>query len=541
MTTPTPLRNRTITTATDQRPLLEPRTLHEPRTAAYDAKPSRIPPDLAERLATGVCVFTSDTRLGYANPAAQRLIGQVLSPNELRGELVARLDAGSAELANLRPGAKMVVVAGGRLLEVDCQQTADGGVLWLITDSSSELRLRAQLAEEASWLAHGHEAFLVVDQRGFIRYANQHAERERGAGPNGLVGRNLAEIERPCTADYQDPRDLAVADLQERLVAVVRDGGPLRYTAWHRRQDGGELPVEATMRPHRISHETVLLLCARDDSRRLMHLQALLQAKAEAETANRAKTAFLAVTSHELRTPLTGIIGFCELLALEVPAGATAARDYLTLIAESSQSLQVIINDIVDISKIESRSLELKLATTDVEQAIDLTTQLWSERANSKGLKLVRRPSIGSPAPITTDPQRLRQMLDNLLSNALKFSERGTVELNLHHLADGIEITVTDQGCGIAEEVRDSLFQAFWQAADHHIRAAGGNGLGLYISKHLAELLGGKLWLHTSELDEGSAFKLRLPNTCVLRPNGRLLKSDVWLRTPTGLKALREH
>ena len=505
--------------------------------------------ELCEHAPCGMVMFDALDRLAYANVLAREWLGTAVIGGASRSEVAKLLDASNSELATIRPGSKMIVVAGSRLLEVTVRgfggpvsTSATGGIVWHLQDSSAELRLRSQLAEEASFLAHSNEAFMVLDAHGTIRYANQYAERERGYATNGMVGQNLLAIERMCNPSYQDIKHQGPEDLERRLQTLLRDGGHLRYNAWHKRADGGELPVEVSLRSHRMSQDTVVLLTARDDSRRLMHLQALLQAKIEAETANRAKSAFLAITSHELRTPLTGIIGFCDLLQMEItsapPDIVANSHSYLKLITESSQSLLAIINDIVDLAKIESRTLEIRTASVDLEHQLAITESLWVERAAAKGIELVLRPSVGTPLRISTDAQRLRQMLDNLVSNAVKFTDRGRIELSVEFLAEQIEITIADTGCGIKDDFKARLFQAFWQAADHHTRTAGGNGLGLYICKSLAELMGGKVWLHLTS-PSGSVFKLRLPKLAAIRPSARLMKSDVWLRTANGIESDR--
>ncbi len=509
--------------------------------------------ELCEHAPCGMVLFDGQDRLGYANLLAREWLGKALAHGARRSDVAKLLDASNSELAQLRPGNKMVVVAGSRLLEITVRAcgglnsgglnsgglNSAAGITWHVQDSSAELRLRSQLAEEASFLAHSNEAFMVLDARGTIRYANQYAERERGYPTNGMVGLNLLAIERMCNPSYQDIKHQSAEDLSSRLQSLLRDGGHQRYNAWHKRIDGGELPIEASLRSHRMSQDTVILLTARDDSRRLMHLQALLQAKVEAETANRAKSAFLAITSHELRTPLTGIIGFCDLLQMELtsapPEVVANTYSYLKLITESSQSLLAIINDIVDLTKIESRTLEIRTASVDLERQLAITESLWVERAAAKGVELLLRPSLGAPLRISTDAQRLRQMLDNLVSNAVKFTDRGRIELSLEFMTDFIEITIADTGCGIKDDFKARLFQAFWQAADHHTRTAGGNGLGLYICKSLADLMGGKVWLHLTS-PSGSVFKMRLPKLMAIRPSARLMKSDVWLRTANGIE-----
>jgi PAS domain S-box-containing protein len=491
---------------------------------------SALPHDLAERLAIGICSFGSDDRLAYANAAVRRLFDTPMPRDEARKALVVRLGDSCAGLMSLKPGQRMVIPVGGRLLEVEAQDGEQGGLLWLVNDHSVELRLRAQLAEEASFLAHSHEAFLVVDLSGVIRYANEFCERERGYEPGGLVGLNLADQEKVCDAAYGDPSPVATGDLRKRLAEVIKNG-VLRYNAWHLHKNGGEHAVEVSMRSHRLSNEQVVLVTAHDDSRRLMHLQALSHAKSEAESANRAKSAFLAITSHELRTPLTGIIGFCELLQLEKSDANAQTLKYLQLISDSSHSLLAIINDILDFSRIESRTLDIRPVRVDPDQVLDLVSRSWKERAGVRGIKFVRQTTKGTPTGCVCDPLRLRQMLDNLISNAVKFTEKGKVEVRLEYLAESIEFTISDTGCGISPDQRDNLFQPFWQAADATTRAAGGAGLGLYICRQLAELLGGGVSLHSSG-PNGSVFKLRLPQVCAKGGNARIRTSGLWTRTP---------
>jgi len=495
-----------------------------------DQPASSLPPDLAERLPMGICSFSRDDRLQYANAVLRRLFDTPMPREEARKALVVRLGESCAGLASLKPGQRMVVPIGGKLLEIEAQEGVDGGLLWLVNDNSAELRLRAQLAEEASFFAHSHEAFLVLDQGGVIRYANEFCERERGYEAGEMVGLNLADLEKICDAGYQNAEPVATGDLRKRLTDVVKIG-VLRYNAWHRHRGNGEHAVEVSMRPHRLSNEQVILVTAHDDTRRLMHIQALSHAKSEAESANRAKSAFLAITSHELRTPLTGIIGFCELLQLEKSDGNPQTLKYLQLISESSHSLLAIINDILDFSRIESRTLDIRPVKVDPEQVLDLVSRSWKERAAVRGLKFTRQATKGTPCGCTCDPLRMRQMLDNLIGNAVKFTDKGKIDVRLEYHPGSIEFTISDTGCGIAEPERANLFQAFWQAADATTRAAGGAGLGLYICRQLAELLGGKVWMHTSS-DSGSVFKLRLPQICTAGGGARIRTSGTWAAVP---------
>jgi PAS domain S-box-containing protein len=489
-----------------------------------------VPSDLAERLPLGVVVFDGSGRLTYANQMAQRFFQGGLTLGDTCAILVHRCGDTADGLLTLKADQQLVVLVGSRLLRVECQPCPDGGRLWLVQDTSEELRLRSQLAEEASSIAYSHEAFLVVDQQGIVRYANEHAERERGYDPGQMVGLHLADIERPCNPSYEERVTLSRKEVSGRIADVINAQSVLRYAAWHRHRDGGEHPVEVSMRAHRISHETVALITARDDSRRLLHLKALTQAKAEAESANRAKSAFMAITSHELRTPLTGIIGFCELLQLDRDGIDPQTRRYLQLISDSSTSLLGIINDILDFSKLEARTLEIRPITLNIESATDLIARTWSERAKAKGLRFVRHTSKGRPVECVGDPLRLRQMLDNLLGNALKFTDKGRLELGVAYGDGAVEFTITDSGRGISPDEQKQLFQAFWQSEDHHTRAAGGTGLGLYICRNLAAMMGGEVWLENSG-PTGSVFKLRLPQVATGRYKARVRASGQWIRS----------
>jgi signal transduction histidine kinase len=235
-----------------------------------------------------------------------------------------------------------------------------------------------------------------------------------------------------------------------------------------------------------------------------------MAAKAMAEAANRSKSAFLAITSHELRTPLTSIIGFCDLLLLEHGDEPGDLSQHLKLISESSRSLLRIINDILDLSKIEAKTLEIKVEPVDPDRVLDLLSDLWQQRASMRQLKLVRHPSVGRPRPFYSDPLRLRQVLDNLLNNAVKFTPKGTVEMSLEHHEEDLVFSVTDSGTGIPASEQHHLFQPFWQMADATTRREGGTGLGLYICRQIAMLLGGTIWLARSDAT-GTQFKLRLP------------------------------
>lgn len=236
--------------------------------------------------------------------------------------------------------------------------------------------------------------------------------------------------------------------------------------------------------------------------------QDLRHARDSAELANQAKSSFLATMSHEIRTPLNGLMVMAELLAA---AGLEQRMQrYAEVIVKSGQSLLTIINDILDLSKIEAGKLQLERIPVDPLAVADDVASLFWERASSKGLDLAVRAGPGIPQSIPGDPVRLNQILSNLVNNALKFTEKGQVLVSVQHEDDHLLLSVADSGIGISREKLASLFEAFSQADQTITRKFGGTGLGLAICKRLAEAMGGTITVR-SEQGKGSVFALRIP------------------------------
>ena len=271
-------------------------------------------------------------------------------------------------------------------------------------------------------------------------------------------------------------------------------------------------------------HRLTLVICAGlavgylilEGRRNLAKAEAIRQAKSNLETqtqaavaANEAKSAFLAMMSHELRTPMNGVLGMAHALTLTRMTGKQTS--YVEMLLRSGKGLMVILNDILDTSKIEAGRLELETVPFDLHELAQRTHGLWTETASAKGLSLVLELGDRLPVWVQGDPTRLRQVMANLVSNAIKFTSEGEVRLSLDRPEEGLcEIRVRDSGLGIPKSQQGRLFQSFSQADLSISRRFGGTGLGLSICRQLTQLMGGDIRVESSE-GQGAEFIVSVP------------------------------
>ncbi|MFZ5720587.1 MAG: ATP-binding protein [Pseudomonadota bacterium] len=271
---------------------------------------------------------------------------------------------------------------------------------------------------------------------------------------------------------------------------------------------GETIPVEVGLSKLPTEHGLIFTAIVRDISERRRTEAALTQAAQEAKAANEAKSAFLAAMSHEIRTPLNGVLGMAQAMARdELP---DRQRERLEVIRQSGESLIAILNDLLDLSKIEAGKMQLEEVEFDLDQLATSAHATFQALAAQKGLEFDVRIDPRAGGAYRGDPLRLRQILHNLISNAIKFTEVGGVTVELSRAGRSLVMTVRDTGMGVSPEQLERLFDKFEQADISTTRRFGGTGLGLAICRDLAAMMGGRINA-ASTLGTGATFRVELP------------------------------
>jgi len=371
--------------------------------------------------------------------------------------------------------------------------------IWLILEFRDRLQTEARAAQTAAeyrLLAdNSSDLILRVALDGTCHYASPAARSLFGVAPEQMVGTNLIEKRsRTNRPELREAFDRLAAG-EERATIVTRSIRP----------DGSVLQLEANMQlalTEDGSREVVAVV--RDVTERQAVAEALQTARDEAVNANLAKSNFLATVSHEIRTPMNGILGFADIL---LRSGLTSDQiRSATLIQDSGNSLLAILNDVLDLSKIEAGRLELERVPVCLPALADGALSILRSQADAKGLYLRLDLAADLPDWIEADPTRLRQILLNLLSNALKFTDQGGVTLAIRRDGERLRFLVSDTGMGIAKDRQSLLFQQFSQLHRSSNRQYGGTGLGLAISKRLVEAMpAGEIGVDSDE-GQGATF-----------------------------------
>ncbi len=387
----------------------------------------------------------------------------------------------------------------------------------------------------------------VKDRVGKFVMVNEQFARDSELSASTMIGKTTREImgDSPNAARYVK-QDQIVFETRQRYVSSVEFF--LYANGGGRWEQVEKIPLFGT--DGEITH---LIAIQFDLTEQVQRNQELHKAKDKAEAATRAKSEFLANMSHEIRTPMNAVIGMTSLL-IDTKLSAEQ-RDYIDTIHSSGEALLDLITNILDFSKIEARKLELELAPFNLISCVEEALDFFAHTTVEKGIELVCIIDPLLPSVIQGDAARLRQIIVNLISNALKFTDEGEVVIAVHNkVCNGlpaIHISVRDTGIGISTDQQERLFESFSQVDSSITRRYGGTGLGLAISKRLCELMGGNLWVE-SELGVGSTFYCTIPAQAApgqqptmpsieLLRNKRVLLVDDNLQSRRALQTYLEH
>ncbi|MGM6109065.1 CHASE domain-containing protein [Vibrio parahaemolyticus] len=372
-------------------------------------------------------------------------------------------------------------------------------------------RQKKELSRFKALLESSPEATLIIGDLGIVKMVNVEAEKvfglpreqlENSAIDQLIPHESIVSYRRCLSAYMRSPRNLRLGS-SKKLFAL--------------RGDGEQLPVEISLSAVPMEDGSLVSVSVRDITDRLNAEQKLTAALREAEDATRAKSVFLANTSHEIRTPLNAIIGLTYLMANE--ALTESQRLLVDKISLSGKSLLGIVNDVLDLSKIEANEMSLESISVELRGFVDEISSVFAIQAEQKKLDYTLTLAHSLPEWIEADPVRLKQIIVNLLSNALKFTDIGSINLSVENIKSKddredslsvVRFSVADSGVGISEKNLSKLFKPFSQADVSTTRRFGGTGLGLSIVSQLVALMGGKIEVKSEE-GTGSIFFVDIP------------------------------
>ncbi|MEZ9198450.1 PAS domain S-box protein [Shewanella sp. 10N.286.54.B9] len=474
----------------------------------------------------GYIIINTQGEISEVNPAVSRLFGY--KDSELLGQNVSLLlpmsERGMHDVYirnYLESGQSKIIGKGrellaqhkaGELFPIELsisKMVLDGEILFLgLVKDLTDVK-RAQVAAQRTesillaTLEGSKDGLITIDITGEIQEVNDSACLMFHAHANALVG----QIMESCL--FQGGARITFRDILEEYRRTGAGNALKNATEiYATRFDGEQLPVELTLIPVQLGDEMLLTAFIRDISRRMEYETQLKLAKEQAEQGSKAKSRFLATMSHEIRSPLNAVLGSVELL-LDSRLNKEQ-RIYANTTKEAGTALLSTINDILDFSKIEAGQMLLEKNSFSAAKLVNQVLQILSPKAQDKGITLASFVNCNVPESLIGDGQRLRQVLQNLVDNAIKFSAGGCISIEMWLLENQqnkaqLYCTVTDQGIGIADEAQLTLFKEFSQVHDDHNTNYSGTGLGLAICAELITRMGGSIAVR-SEQGQGSCF-----------------------------------
>ena len=372
---------------------------------------------------------------------------------------------------------------------------------------TAEKELVRSATQLRSMTGSAADAIIQIDSFGRVAYWNTAAVNIFGYDESDIIGEKMSEY--LISGEDREALEKCVRELNDTLEGEALNA-PIELTGL--RKNGQKFPVELSLSSVKLGDDWNTVGVLRDNTERKMAEAELEEAMEQAKAASLAKSEFLANMSHEIRTPMNGIIGMTELTL-----DTTLSKDqheYLNAVKTSAESLMRVINDILDFSKIEAKKLDIESIDFHLRDTVGDTMHALALRASSKGLELAFHIPYNIPDILIGDPGRLRQIIVNLVGNAIKFTNEGEVVLYLENEDESedeinLHFRVVDTGIGITPEKQGKIFESFTQADTSTTRHFGGTGLGLAISGSLVEMMGGRIWIE-SEAGTGSTFHFNI-------------------------------
>jgi PAS domain S-box-containing protein len=380
-------------------------------------------------------------------------------------------------------------------------------ILGIDRDITEKKKAEEELKIFKMGIDNAEDPIFVTDKEGAIRFVNPAFKKTYGFTSEEVTGKTP----RILKSGLLNQEDYKI--FWETLLSKKTISGEIT----NKRKDGSFVTIEGSNTPILNDAGDIIgfLSIHRDITEKKKAQIELVLAKYKAEESDRLKSAFLANMSHEIRTPLNCILGFSELLS-DTSIDNEQRKEFSELIETSANNLLAIINDIIDISKIEAGQVEVHKSLFSAHKLLHNVWKEFEHKAFEKGLHI----SLSYDLPngelmIESDENKLKQILVNFMGNAIKFTEEGSIEIGVRNIAEGIQFFVKDTGIGIPPDFHQHTFERFRQAETSHTRKYGGNGLGLAISKNLIEILGGTIGME-SEPGKGSTFFINLPKQLIL-------------------------
>ncbi|MBW8331744.1 MAG: PAS domain S-box protein [Prolixibacteraceae bacterium] len=374
--------------------------------------------------------------------------------------------------------------------------------LAIVRDITERKKIQNEIKFQANLLNNVGQAIIATDLSGNIIYWNNAAEKIYGWSSAEVIGQNIISLTPTQLIQEQD------AEIKKK----ISEGDLWTGEFMAKRKNGSIFPATATNAPFFNSKEELagVIGISSDITERKLEENELITAKEKAQESDRLKSAFLANMSHEVRTPLNSIIGFSELL-LDPDFDEDQKNDFIQHIIASGNNLLNIISDIMDISKMESGEITIRKKHLNARKYLSGVYEQFSFQAGIHKHELVLNlPDDDNETEIFADAERLMQIFNNLIGNAFKFTSEGKIEIGYRHKGEMVEFFVKDTGIGIPASFHHKIFDRFRQVEDAKNRKYGGNGLGLAITKNLVGLMGGKIWVESTEAN-GSAFYFTIP------------------------------